>query len=266
MPLLESFFLPHSPVLLPSIGKEHREVIGKTLKSLEKASERLQALKPHTLIVLSAHTNVPTPTFNINLSPTYKPSLEEFGDLHTTKEWHPDIELIHYIRTLGYGSYDLNLLSSEKLNYGIAVPLLMILKTINVKIVPITFARLPLPEMFRFGQFLHDIAEDSSKKISIIATGELSHHLSKTSPGGYSPKSKAFDQQVVRSLREKKPESLTKLSDKLLEQVGQCGLRALLILGGAFSKVNHKTEILSYESPFGVGYLSAIIKNDTIIS
>lgn len=260
MPLSSSFFLPHSPVLLPTIGREHRELMKETLRSIEKVKTVLETEQPDTLIILSSHTTVPTPTFNLNLSSQYKPSLEEFGDLSKAKVWDPDIAFIHTLRALGYDLHDVNLHSEEKLAYGLAIPLLMAASSLQkVKIVPVTLAKLPLPEVFRFGELINSASHETDKKISIIAAGDLSHRLSKASPSGFSPKARVFDQQVVRAVREKKVMNLTKLSDKLLEHVAQCGIRPLLILGGAFAPMNYRVEVLRYESPFGVGYLTGML-------
>ena len=45
-----------------------------------------------------------------------------------------------------------------------------------------------------------------------------------------------------------------------VEAAGECGLRSILILLGALDGLNWKPEILSYEAPFGVGYLVTNIK------
>ncbi|MGI6554907.1 MAG: hypothetical protein ACOX2P_06015 [Bacillota bacterium] len=53
------------------------------------------------------------------------------------------------------------------------------------------------------------------------------------------------------------PEVLLSLSDELIERAGQCGLRPLLMLMGAFDGYSVRSTIHYYEGPFGVGYLTA---------
>ena len=53
----------------------------------------------------------------------------------------------------------------------------------------------------------------------------------------------------------KKTDEIFAFDDKFIEQAGECGLRSFLILLGALSKINYQPELLSYEGPFGVGYL-----------
>ena len=46
--------------------------------------------------------------------------------------------------------------------------------------------------------------------------------------------------------------------DKVLtENAAECGLRSILILLGILNHIKFQTKILSYEAPFGVGYLVA---------
>jgi len=44
---------------------------------------------------------------------------------------------------------------------------------------------------------------------------------------------------------------------ELIERAGECGLRPSIMLLGALDGLKVKPEILSYEGPFGVGYLVA---------
>ena len=51
------------------------------------------------------------------------------------------------------------------------------------------------------------------------------------------------------------------MDKNLIEEAGECGYKSIIILLGALSLVpNFKFEILSYEGPFGVGYLVANAK------
>jgi len=53
---------------------------------------------------------------------------------------------------------------------------------------------------------------------------------------------------------------IANLDHELIEKAAQCGYRSILILLGVLNNVSYQTEILSYEAPFGVGYLVANLK------
>ena len=48
--------------------------------------------------------------------------------------------------------------------------------------------------------------------------------------------------------------------EDFVDDAGECGYRSILILMGILDGLNIKPRILSYEGPFGVGYLVADYK------
>ena len=68
---------------------------------------------------------------------------------------------------------------------------------------------------------------------------------------------------MIESLKKKDIDAILKL-DEMYPEAGECGLRSFCFLLGILeeSRINYKPEILSYEGPFGVGYLVANFKVD----
>jgi len=102
---------------------------------------------------------------------------------------------------------------------------------------------------------------EGKKKIAIIASGDLSHCLKEDGPYGFNKQGPAFDKELIESLKKKDFKNIFKLDDKYPE-AGECGLRSFCFALGALEglKIDYKPEILSYEGPFGVGYLVADLK------
>jgi len=102
-------------------------------------------------------------------------------------------------------------------------------------------------------------------KISLIASGDLSHYLKPEGPYGFNSQGPEFDKNLIEALNEKDINKILKLNEKFPE-AGECGLRSFsFILGileahSASSGLKWQPEILSYEGPFGVGYLVADFK------
>ena len=93
-----------------------------------------------------------------------------------------------------------------------------------------------------------------------MASGDLSHRLTKDAPAGYSAKGKEFDQKLISLLKAHNIQDILNLDSSLVEEAGECGFRSILIILGILNQLDCKFDALSYEGPFGVGYLTANFK------
>lgn len=95
------------------------------------------------------------------------------------------------------------------------------------------------------------------KRLAWIASGDMSHRLKKNGPYGLHPSGKKFDQKFMSLLKKKDISGILNLDPVLIEEAGECGLRSFCMLLGALeeTQVKWQPKILSYEGPFGVGYL-----------
>jgi aromatic ring-opening dioxygenase LigB subunit len=96
------------------------------------------------------------------------------------------------------------------------------------------------------------------KKYALIASGDLSHCLKEDGPYGYSPDGPKFDKYLINYLKKKDIKNILNL-DEMFPEAGECGLRPFSFLLGLLeaSGLNWQIKVLSYEGPFGVGYLVA---------
>mgnify|MGYP001619277455 FL=1 len=101
----------------------------------------------------------------------------------------------------------------------------------------------------------------TSNKIALIASGDLSHCLKEDGPYGFHAHGPKFDQNLIKYLKNKNIDRLMKL-DEDYPEAGECGLRSICFILGILeeSKISYETKILSYEGPWGVGYLVANFK------
>jgi len=98
------------------------------------------------------------------------------------------------------------------------------------------------------------------KDYALIASGDLSHCLKKDGPYGFHSDGPKFDKALIEYLEKKDIGNLLKL-DKMFPNASECGLRSFCFILGILethfkiSGQGWKPKILSYEKPFGVGYL-----------
>ncbi|MCD6528441.1 hypothetical protein J7K44_02280 [bacterium] len=97
---------------------------------------------------------------------------------------------------------------------------------------------------------------EKNKKYALIASGDMSHCLKEDGPYGFHPDGPKFDKALIDFLKKKNIKNFLKL-DEMFPEAGECGLRSFCFLLGILegSNINWEPEILSYEGPFGVGYL-----------
>ena len=79
-------------------------------------------------------------------------------------------------------------------------------------------------------------------------------------PAGFSSRGKEFDGKLIEFLKNKDIDGILNMDPDLVEEAGECGYRSIIILLGVLNGLNWQPEILSYEGPFGVGYLVANFK------
>ncbi len=261
MAIVFSAITPHPPILIPAIGKENTNQLKKTLEALRILEENLYASKAETLIIISPHGIIQSESFTMNLNPEFNIKFEEFGDLSTKINLKGDIGLAYKIREALETKAPLQLISEPNLDHGCGVPLYFLTQHLkNIKILPIYFSGLSLESHFEFGALLKKELLSNKERIAIVASGDMSHRLSKDAPAGYSPKGAKFDKKIINLIREKKTQDILEIDYDLISEAGECGLRSIAILLGILNEIEYTPEILSYEGPFGVGYLTVNFK------
>jgi len=148
-------------------------------------------------------------------------------------------------------------ISSPHDDWGFDVPLFFL--TSGKKIETEKYLTGPEPSEYYFEEGKkHGIGlENSRQEIALIASGDMSHCLKADGPYGYHADGPMFDQNFVELLSKKDIKEILKLDIKFPE-AGECGLRSFAYCLGILtgSKISWTPEVLSYEGPFGVGYLT----------
>lgn len=159
-------------------------------------------------------------------------------------------------------SPDTIIISSPHPDWGFNVPLHFLAKNLKNKQIKPYLTDFESPEVhFQRGKKIATTLP-KNKQVAWIASGDMSHKLSKDGPYGLHPSGPEFDRKFIELLKSKDVAGILHLDDQLVEEAGECGLRSFCMLLGALeeSKIHWSPKILSYEGPFGVGYLVANFK------
>lgn len=254
---------PHSPLLLPTVGKKQQVKLKKTLSAVKQLEEELYAAKPEVLVIFSPHGQTLPESFSIHVAQEYETNFQDFGDFATKKTFRSTPLLIEHMRRSlrnDGSAMPLSMLTEPFLDYGTAVPACLLTEHLpEVSLVPIFDSGLSLQKHFEFGKALHEELSKSKKRIALVASSDLSHRLTDKAPGGFAPEGKKFDEAVVHAIKNQDYDKLLELEESSREAKA-CGLRTLVMLLGALEGVNCSPEILAYEGPFGVGYMTVKCK------
>jgi len=263
---------PHPPVIVPSVGGPDARVAEKTARALAEMSRAIVREQPDTLVLVGPHGPVFRDAIACTQDRTLSGDLSGFGARDAPVRFENDLDLAHEVSTMaretGYGTrvamvgaderraYQL----SQGLDHGAVVPLHFLQEAgLKSKLLNLTMGFLPLTEMYSFGMTVARAAEKLGRRIAFLASGDLSHRLTPSAPAGYHPRGKEFDALVVRALKEGDPGLLVRIDPALEEDAGECGLRPIIMMFGSVDGRALKSEVLSYEGPFGVGYAIAVI-------
>jgi len=255
MPLVFAAVAPHSPLLVPNIGKENTAQFAATLNAAEKLSAALDASEVEIIIVLNAKGPAFEKTFGINVSPRFKANLELFGDLVTKWEHNGGGELCGRLREELETEFPVILVTDAGLDYASSIALSLCSSNPQRRIIPITVgAGIDAEDALRFGKALGRTLAHEPEKIAVVAAADLSHRATKKSPLGYSAKGKKFDQKVIEALKNSSHAELLEAST--VSEAAACeDTEVLATLLGVLFDTGVEPIALSYEAPFGVGHL-----------
>jgi AmmeMemoRadiSam system protein A len=146
-------------------------------------------------------------------------------------------------------------------DHGFEVPLYYLKKYVSagVKIERILVTESSYEYYYQWGRQRGAQMQAEKTRYAIVASGDLSHVLKADGPYGYNPAGPVLDKAIVSAIRRGDAGALLNLDAQTLDAGAECGLRSVLFLLGAYQNAAYKPAVLSYEGPFGVGYLVATL-------
>lgn len=258
MAITAACMLPHPPLIVPEVGRGEEEKIRCTINAYEDAARRIGVWKPDTIVLISPHQTMYADYFHIS------PGEKAVGDFGQFRAEQVRLEVTYDTRFVellcqfinGEGLLGGTLGEREKrLDHGTMVPLYFINKFwTGYRLVRVGLSGLPLEEHYRLGQYIQQTAELLEQNVVAIGSGDLSHRLKKDGPYGYQKEGPEYDRQIMEIMGQGDFAELLEFSEEFCEKAGECGHRSFTILAGTLDGCRVKSERLSYEGPFGVGY------------
>lgn len=250
--------VPHTPLLIPAIGKEKIEHLQSTVTALRQLEQDMYLAKPDLVLIISPHGSLFDTAFTLNAHTQYTSGFDEFGDFETKRTWKGTPDFAAKISHESHvKSLNVRLVSNEKLDHGASVPLFYLTEHLpNIKVLPVGFSKSSAEEHLLFGELLKDIIMSEDKRIAVIASGDMSHRLTPESPDGFHPDGERFNELLLKHIEHHDVSSIVGMDKVLVDNASACIYRSILILLGIIDHMGYSFNKYSYESPFGVGYLT----------
>lgn len=256
MAIKAAFAMPHPPLIVPEVGRgEEKKVVG-TVKALREAAGMIARTAPETIVVISPHNTVYSDYFHISHG-DYKGDMKRFG-AGVSINVQCDAEFVSALGELAEReNFDAGTLGEDvRDDHGTFIPLYFINQSYsNYRLMRAGFSGLPPLEHYRFGQMIAEVAQKLGRSTVFIASGDLSHKLKADGPYGFADEGPEFDREIVEIMRDGDFERLLAMKSSLYEPAAECGLKSFQIMAGALDGKAVDSKVLSYEGPFGVGYM-----------
>jgi len=262
---MEGYYLmPHPPLIVPEVGKGQEKQIQRTIDSCNAIGREIDSAHIDTIIIITPHGTVFSDAVALMEVENLTGDMGKFGAKNVSFDLKINLQLTQEIikeaERAGISTVALNKKNagaygvSLTLDHGAAVPIYFVKKRQDYEFVHITYGMLSPTELYAFGMAVERACAKSGVRAVVIASGDLSHRLTKDGPYPYSPYGAKFDARLMELLEQGDLSALFTLDKTMVREAGECGLRSLYILAGTLDGKAAKAEILSYEGPFGVGY------------
>ena len=253
---------PHPPLLVPEVGGHRVERVSDSQSALREFSRRLIEARPETVVVISPHSPLDPSAFTARATAELRGDFRDFYAPQVSLTFKNDLEMIDAIkRAATREGVELRELSGDHpLDHGAMVPLYYLREAgWSGPVVVIGFTMLENEKHLAFGRAIREAARAINRPVALVASGDLSHRLIVGGPYEFEPTAHLFDEQIVNSIASGDAQGVTGIDPDLRDRAGECGYRSIVIALGSVEENLRDHQVLSYEGPFGVGYMVAVL-------
>jgi MEMO1 family protein len=261
--LVFSGIAPHPPIMVPEVGRESIAAVRASIDAMAELTGRVIEAGAESIILISPHAPLEVDSFVAYEGPTVYGDFSNFHAPGIEFSALVDDELLSAItRAAASENYRVTMLVDDLLDHGTAVPLYFLLRNgWHGRVVALGYSFLSNHDHLRFGACIARAVNQLGRRVAFIASGDLSHRLKPEAPAGYQASAHFFDEEVVAALRANQPERIVEIDHGLRRLAGECGFRSMLVAIGAAEDIPLSCDVISYEAPFGVGYIVAQLTN-----
>lgn len=253
----------HAPIVIPAIGGTRRAECRASTEAMAEAAGIASKGGAETLVILSPHLPRHPTAFGVVTSPSVQGDFGAFGRPELECRLPADAAAAAAVtRAAERAGLKIAPTTVKGLDHGALVPLWFLREAgFKGRVVVFGFPWHANAEANRaFGRALREAMANLERPWALVASGDMSHALRPGAPSGFHPRAQAFDQAVVEAVGRGDWDALDTLPADLRRVAAEDALDSLQCAAGALESEDTAPRVLSYEGPFGVGYLIAALK------
>jgi aromatic ring-opening dioxygenase LigB subunit len=250
----------HAPIVIPALGRSSTERCHATTAAMAAAAERVAASGAERLVLLSPHAPRHLRAYGYYPGAELAGDFGRFGEPQLAASFAADLEATAAVAK--QAGVALLSIQAQGLDHGALVPLWFLREAgWRGRVSVFGFPWEPGPGAHRrFGAALGAALAGLGTSWALLASGDCSHRLLPDAPAGYDPRAKDFDLKLAAGVREGREAALPAELAALRELAAEDVLDSLEIASAVLGEDRTGREVLSYEGPFGVGYLVAVLQ------
>jgi AmmeMemoRadiSam system protein A len=254
---------PHPPIIVPEVGQGREAGAQRTIDALQQVAGEITVHRPKTVLIMATHGPLNPGAFVLLTAPAAQGDFGRWGASQVNFRFDTDAELIAAIRdeaTRAELAVDAANRWNGGLDWSVTVPLHYLRSGMgDAPLTPMNISFLSAAKHFRFGQAVRHAIDRVGRRAVIIASADLSHRLSDDSQYGFDPAGPELDRRVREAVAAWDVDALLTMDEGFREQAGEDAVSSISFLMGALDGLSVRPRVLSYEGPFGVGYMVAAI-------
>ncbi len=250
--------VPHPPLIIPDVGRGQEKAIQATIDAYHEAAKKIASWQPDTVVVLSPHSIMYADYFHISPGTGARGDFGQFRAPQVKIQVQYDTELVEALsqeaeaREIPAGTMGER---DSRLDHATMIPLWFLNHYYtDYKTVRIGLSGLPLSQHYMLGQCIQKAAELCGRNIVVIGSGDLSHKLKEDGPYGFQKEGPEYDSRIMEVMGIAAFDQLFDFTEEFCDKAAECGHRSFVIMAGTLDRLAVKTEKLSHEGTFGVGY------------
>ena len=213
--LLFGALVPHAAIIIREIGGEETNKVASTVAAMNRLAGIFKDLSPETVVVFSPHGPVLGTELPVRGDENLEGDLRQFGS-RLSWVFQNDRELVDLITAEveaeglsatvfnrdTYPSFGLN----RGLDHGVVVPLSFLAENPFRLVATGICYYYPPEKQYALGVAIGRAIKKTSRRVAVVASGDLSHCLIPGAPVAYNRGGKEFDLLLVKLLQENRTE------------------------------------------------------------